>query len=322
MTNNDEDIDENDERTLRPLSWRDYIGQAPLVTQLRTKCQAAFKLERPLDHLLINGTQGSGKTTLAHLAADETGDSLVKISRPVNESELMQAIWDLPGPGVGILFIDEAHMQSARTQRSLLTLTEEGYIQTKFGTDSFPWLTVILATTEKRMISLPLQSRLTILDMDEYTLDEMGLIVEGMAERAGVALDSDTTSALAVAAVGVPRAARHLVLAAQELSAVGQEPTLDAILTHCRLDADGLSRDHLGYMRCLQLIGGQAGLEVLTVRLQLHRTEVQRIERLLVDRGYVRYDSRGRVLTGSGRARLEGKTLAPLRGGRLVSKAS
>lgn len=313
--------DDSEARTLRPTAWEDYIGQGPLVTQLRTKCQAAFKLERPLDHLLINGTQGSGKTTLAHLAADETGDPLVKISRPVNESELMQALWDLPG-GAGILFIDEAHMQSARTQRGLLTLTEEGFIQTRYGTDKFPWLTVILATTEKRLINLPLQSRCSVLDMDEYTLDEMSLIVEGMARRAEVPLEPDVASALAVAAVGVPRAARHLVLAAQELTAVGQEPTLEAILTHCRLDADGLGRDHLGYMRCLHLLGGQAGLEVLTVRLQLHRTEVQRIERLLVDRGYVRYDSRGRVLTGSGRARLEGKTLTPLRGGRLASRAS
>ena len=301
--------DENESRTLRPTTWSQYIGQHRLTTQLRTKCQAAFKLERPLGHLLIHGPLGSGKTTLAHLAAAETGDHLVEISRPVDERGLMHALWSLPNSGAGILFIDEAHRQSRGTQESLLTLTEAGFIQSKWGTEHFDWLTVIMATTEKRLINEPLQSRCTVMDMDEYTEEEMQAIVAGMAERAGVELDEEVVAALAIAAVGVPRAARHLVLAAQELVAVEQNPTTEAILTHCRLDRDGLSRDHLAYLECLVDVGGQAGLEILSVRLQLHKTQVQRIERLLVDRGYVRYDSRGRILTGSGRARLQGKIL-------------
>ncbi len=88
--------------------------------------------------------------------------------------------------------------------------------------------------------------------------------------------------------------------------------TAEDILAHCRISGDGLTRDHLGYLECLLNLGGQAGLEVLSVRLQLHKTQVQRIERLLMDRGYVRHDSRGRMLTGTGRARLKGTTLAPV----------
>jgi Holliday junction DNA helicase RuvB len=295
----------DESRTLRPTRWGDYVGQADLVTQLRTKCQAAFNLAKPLGHLLISGPLGSGKTTLAHLAAQETGESMEIIARPVNEGGLMEALWELPAER-GVLFIDEAHRQSKATQESLLTLTEEGYIQSRWGTATFPWITVIMATTEKRLINEPLQSRCTILDMVPYTDDEMATIVRGMAARVGVELAEGMTEGLATAAVGVPRAARHLVLGAHELAAVGQAVTLDSVLNHCRVQRDGLTADHLAYMQCLVDVGGNAGQETLSVRLQLHRTQVQRIERLLVDRDYVKYagGSIGRILTGKGRARL------------------
>lgn len=304
---NDDEMDEP--RTLRPTTWDDYVGQETLTTQLRVKCQAAFKLAKPLGHLLISGTPGSGKTTLAQLAASETGDTLAVISRPVNENDLMQVLWDLPG-GRGIVFIDEAHRQPKKTQEGLLTLCEEGYIQTRWGTEHFDWLTVIFATTDKRKLDEALQSRCTILNMRPYTADEMVQIVEGMAERANVPLDRPTCEALAAASNGVPRAARHLVLAAQEIDAVGQPLTVDRILTQHGVEADGLTEDHLEYMRTLLNVGGQAGLEVLSTRLGLHRTQLQRVERLLVDRGYIRYASQGRVLTGVGRGRLDGRALA------------
>lgn len=307
------DRDEDDEsRTLRPTTWADYVGQTTIKDQLRTKCRAAHLLKRPLPHLLIHGPMGTGKTTLAHLASIETGDYLEVISRKVDQRGLMQALWNIPG-GQGILFIDEAHRLSASVQEDLLTLTEEGFIQSRWGTEEFPWLTVILATTEKRLIVEPLQSRCTVLDLEDYSHDEMTEIVRGMARRAHVELDAEACAALATAAVGMPRAARHLVLAAKELVAVGETPTVDEVLRLCRLDADGLGSDHRKYLSELLTLGGQAGLEVLTVRLQLHKTQVQRIERVLIDRGYVKYDTRGRVLTATGRARLQGRSLRPLR---------
>lgn len=305
--------DHDESRTLRPTNWAGYVGQDRIKDQLRTKARAAVELGRPIGHLLIHGPMGSGKTTLAHLVAAETGDWLEVISRKVDHRGLMQALWNIP-QGQGILFIDEAHRLPVGVQEDLLTLTEEQFIQSKWGgAEPFPWLTVILATTEKRLLNLPLQSRCTILDLEDYTTEEMNRIVAGMCERAGISLDAETVGALAAAAVGMPRAARHLVLGAQELIAVGQEPTVDAVLAHCGVEADGLGVDHLKYLETIRLLGGQAGLEILSTRLQLHRTQVQRVERLLVDRGYVRYDSRGRALTAAGRARLDGVPLTPLR---------
>lgn len=302
------EVDEDDEvdgRTLRPTTWDDYVGQDTLKRQLQTKCRAAFKLARPLDHLLIHGPMGSGKTTLARLAADETGDELAVIARRCDQKGLMEALWSLPGKR-GVLFIDEAHRLPTGVQEDLLTLTEEGYIDSKWGVEEFPWLTVIMATTEKRLINEPLQTRCTILDMDDYSLAEMEEIVRGMARRAQIGLDDDIVAALAVAAVGVPRSARRLVLGAKELEADRQAVTVENILAHCRVEPDGLTNDHLGFLREMERLGGQAGLEVLSVRLQLHKTQVQRTERLLVDRGLVRYGPGGRLLTGDGRRRLDG----------------
>lgn len=296
--------DEND-RTLSPADWQSFVGQAELVKQLRTKCEASFALERPLGHILITGPLGSGKTTLARLAAAETGDHLEVISRAVDERGLMQALWNIP-TGAGVLFIDEAHRLSKTTQESLLTLTEEGYIQSKWGTDHFPWLTVIMATTEKQKINAPLRSRCTILDMDPYSDEEMREIVVGMADRAGVSLPCQVIDAIATAAVGVPRAARLLVLGAQELVATKQKVTPETVLAHCRVEADGLTRDHLGYLQSLHFLGGQAGLENLSTHLSFDRTQTVATERLLVDRGYVRRGPSGRILTGAGRARLNG----------------
>lgn len=90
-----------------------------------------------------------------------------------------------------------------------------------------------------------------------------------MAGRADVELHNATCVALGRAACGVPRAARQLVLAARELVAVGEKPTIDGVLEHCEVSPDGLTRDHVAYLGCLSDLGGQAGLEVLGVRLQL-----------------------------------------------------
>jgi len=103
-----EDLKDADGKTLRPLTWEPFIGQEALTSRLRTKGKAAFELERPHDHPLITGPTGtgSGKTTLAHLVTEETGDIVEVISRPVDERGLMQALWALPANG-GALFIDE-----------------------------------------------------------------------------------------------------------------------------------------------------------------------------------------------------------------------
>ena len=304
--------DDIETRTLRPTTWDDYIGQTQIKEQLRTKAVAALNLRRPIGHILLTGEMGCGKTTLAHLVAAETGDWLEVIARKVDERGLMQHLWEIPNRQ-GICFIDEAHRLSPSTQEGLLTLLEEGFIQTKWGPERFPWLTLILATTERRKINKPLRSRCTDLRLADYTHDEMKQIVEGMARRAEVTLDDEMHDAFATAACGQPRAARHLVLGAEELAASGQDVTVDAVLKHCGIERDGLRVDHMRFLATLRDLGGQSGLDNLSSQLGVAPQEIQETERLLIARGYVRRDTQGRMLMAAGRARLEGRELRPLR---------
>lgn len=305
-------MDTTDQRTLRPTCWDDYIGQETIKDQLRTKAAAALSLQQPIGHLLITGPMGSGKTTLAHLMAAETGDWLEVISRRVDQRGLMHHLWEIPN-GQGILFIDEVHRLHKSVQEDLLSLTEEQFIQSRWGTEEYPWLTVVMATTDRRAVNGPLRSRCLNLHLADYTHDEMVRIVAGMAQRAGVELDDDMCDAFATAAVGMPRAARHIVLGAGEIAATRGEITVDTVLRHCGLERDGLNGDHLRYMDTLRTLGGQAGLDTLASQLGVHPQEIQETERLLLHRGYVRRESQGRMLLSSGRARLDGRELRQVR---------
>lgn len=295
-----------DDGTLRPLTFDDYVGQDSAKTRLQVHIAAALARGDRLDHVLLVGPPGSGKTTLAHIIAGAMHQPMTVVAHPLKEADLLEVLYEM---GSGILFIDEIHRWGRLSaQQSLLTLLEEGYLSTRWGPEHFPDVTVIAATTMEEKLDPAVKSRFRIRpSVEDYTETDMALIVEGMAGRAGVVLDRETALVLGRAAAGVPRNARSFVLAARDLALAGVPTTAESILGFCDTAPDGLTLRHMSYLQRLRDLGNRAGLETMSARLRLHPEAVKEIEQLLFDRRYIGAESRGRVLTAQGRRRLDGQ---------------
>jgi Holliday junction DNA helicase RuvB len=284
---------------LRPTTWDDYVGQESHKAHLDIRIEAALEDVRPLDHILLTGTPGTGKTSLAAIIAGRLGDAFKPLVMPVKPHVFASELRQFDG---GVLFLDEVHRLPKGQQEDLLTLLEDGYLQKSTGQRVYcSWLTVIAATTEPQLVTPALYQRFSIpLKLDPYTPNEMQRIVLGMAARAGnVEIDADLAMQIGQASGGTPRVAGILVKAARDLEKRGPL-TIEGILSLCRMDPTGLTQSHLDYLKALRDLGGTAGLSVLTTMLRLHETVVRDLERLLIDRGLILYGERGRELTNPG----------------------
>lgn len=291
---------------LRPAGWDEFIGQEPLKRVLATYIKAAVEHERVLEHILLTGPPGMGKTSLAQIIADQLGDELLVFSRPPTRRDLHRKLTDFRS---GVVLIDEVHEWPKSMQEELLTVTEEQVLETPRGRVPLPMLTVILATTERERILRPLVTRMMVApSFTPYTDAEMALIVDGMGAKAGLDLDWEVAAALGRAAGGVPRQARKMVLAARAIEQVHDRPaTVAEILTFVEAEPDGLTGEHLAYLGYLVDLGGEAGVEVLANRMRLHPADVKELERLLLDRKLLTLGRSGRQLTVSGQRRAEGE---------------
>lgn len=293
---------------LRPRNFDEYIGQPVLKNRLVVAVQSALARNQPLGHVLLFGPPGTGKTSLAEVITQRLGQPMVVMTRPGTEKDLLAALYQLEQ---GVLFIDEIHRWPRASQECLLTLLEDGYVDTKWGQEDFPNVTVIAATTEREKVIAPVRDRFPIRpEWEPYTDNEMALIVKGIAHRADMELPDDMAMAFGRAGGGVPRNARSLVLAARDLyCALNTVPTIEEVLAFCQIGADGLTKPHMDYLRYLADLGGQAGLTTMAARLRMHVAAVTDIERLLVDRRLIGYEPAGRTLTVGGRRRLDGGQL-------------
>lgn len=283
---------------LRVADWASFVGQEALKSRLDVHITAAVKQDRTLESILLVGPPGFGKTSLASIIGGRLSVDVTEYTMPLEERIMVQVVTRTSG----VLLLDELHRASARQQEQLLPLLEFGYVQDRRG-HRYPALdlTVIGATTEPEKVITPLYDRFDIKpDFDDYSDEEMGAIVAGMAIRSGVVMEHEMAEELGRATGGTPRRARQFVLATRDLLASGADAAAEDVLALCRVDPSGLTQQHKQYLAAIEKLGGVAGLRTLQTVLRLGEPVVRELERLLVKQELVTYTDRGRELTPQG----------------------
>lgn len=297
----------NTTEELRPTTMSEFIGQERLRNRLHPFLMQALKTKQPLPHIFLTSGPGMGKTSLANAIAAELGDEFFTVDfSSMQPKQLVSFFRRFEG---GIVFADECQMMKPAQQEALLTLLEEGYIASPHGGRiEVPWLTVIAATTHPEKIEPAFMARFALrLEYDPYEDDEITQMVTAMAAKVPVWINDEAAHRLAVAACGVPRTARDLVLAWKALTHSDDGPSVEAALDIVGLEADGLSQMGLRYLRMLDNLEGMAGERVLANLLNIHPRALSSVERLLFAKGYVVPTPQGRSLTAKGDQRLRGR---------------
>lgn len=282
-------------KPLRPKTWSEYVGQDSLRERLQLHAEAAVKAHRRMDHVLLIGPPGSGKTTLSAVIAQSMNVPFKSYMWPLEFDTLQQIV----SSGSGVVLLDEIHRGTPARQEWLLPLIEDDYIQLKNGAriQAGGRLTIVGATTEPDRVITPLFDRFPIKPaFDDYSDDEMAQIVTRMAQISGATLDSKMALELGKATGGVPRNAESFITTLRDMQEKGVSDTTAEVLRICRVRADGLTQDHQDYLATLRQMGGTAGLRMVATHMRKPEPYVRDLERLLVKKGLIRYGERGRVL--------------------------
>ncbi|MBT7120293.1 MAG: Holliday junction branch migration DNA helicase RuvB, partial [Nitrosomonadales bacterium] len=271
--------EENFERALRPKELVDYVGQEKIREQLDIFIGAAKKRKEPLDHLLLFGPPGLGKTTLAHIIANEMGVNLKQTSGPVLEKtgDLAALLSNLEANDV--LFIDEIHRISPVIEEILYPAMEDYRLDIMIGEGpsarsvklELPPFTLIGATTRAGMLTNPLRDRFGIVSrLEFYSQDELAKIVLRSAGLLETIIDKNGSSELAKRSRGTPRIANRLLRRVRDYAEIKAEGEIDAtIANHAlkMLDVDLIGLDLMDrtFLKAIieKFAGGPVGLDNL-----------------------------------------------------------
>jgi Holliday junction DNA helicase RuvB len=286
--------------SLRPNDWDSFIGQQVLKERLQISIDSAVMRNAPLDHVLLYGPPGVGKTTLAQLISGELMQKLTQRVCPVPLKLLYALIMEVGD----VIFLDEIHRLPKKDQESLLPVLEDRMIQ--FDNGNFQPIanpfTIIGATTELSSIIKPLRDRFIHKPkFEDYTAEDMQQIVTQMCRRVGMDIDHHNAFRLGIASAGVPRQARNLVLAARDV----ESTEVEDVLKVTGITEEGYTEDHLQYVRALHKLGGTAGVEVLSNYINQPKDVILDLELLLVKRGVLTYTPKGRSMLLLGLAVLD-----------------
>ena len=313
---------------LRPRSLSEYIGQEDVKRGLSLFIKAAVKRGEALDHCLLHGHPGLGKTTLAHIIAGELGVGIRCTSGPVIErpGDLAAILTNLQ-PGE-VLFIDEIHRLSPAVEEILYPAMEDYQLDLVIGQGpsartiriDLPRFTMVGATTRAGLLSPPLRDRFgVLLRVDFYRDEDLEEIVLRSASILGVGIDREGAREIARRSRGTPRIANRLLRRVRDFAEIKAAGTIDRdvadrALLMLDVDRDGLDRMDRQILSIIidRFDGGPVGLDTIAVSLgEESRTIEDVYEPFLVQRGYIHRTPRGRMATDLAYKHLKRK----LRGG-------
>ena len=302
------------DKSIRPESLDEYVGQDKIKHNLKVFIEAAKMRDEPLDHVLLYGPPGLGKTTLAHIIANELGSNLKTATGPaIEKSGDLAAILSTLEPG-DVLFIDEIHRIPSFVEEILYSAMEDFTINVVIGSEGksrsikidLPPFTLVGATTRAGDLSSPLRDRFGIVNkLEYYTDEELASIVKRTSQVLNMKINDDAAMELAKRSRKTPRIANRLFKRVRDFALVEGDGLINLDITlnaldRLNVDTYGLDMIDIEYLKALinKFNGGPVGVETISTAIGEEISTIEDVvEPFLLQEGFIKRTRSGRVAT-------------------------
>lgn len=302
------------DKSIRPESLDEYVGQDKIKHNLKVFIEAAKMRDEPLDHVLLYGPPGLGKTTLAHIIANELGSNLKTATGPaIEKNGDLAAILSTLEPG-DVLFIDEIHRIPSFVEEILYSAMEDFTINVVIGTEGksrsikidLPPFTLVGATTRAGDLSSPLRDRFGIVNkLEYYTDEELASIVKRTSQVLNMKINDDAAMELAKRSRKTPRIANRLFKRVRDFALVEGDGLINLDITlnaldRLNVDTYGLDMIDIEYLKALinKFNGGPVGVETISTAIGEEISTIEDVvEPFLLQEGFIKRTRSGRVAT-------------------------